>query len=591
MSEADPSPAAPSSRRSRWLAIAGLALLAAGPLLPTLRSTWVFDDTQIISGNETIRGWESLLHVWANPYWPDGAAYGLYRPLQIALIAVIFNAGGGKAIWFHVYALLLAVSTSVAVWLLLRRGVRREAALVAALWFAVHPLHVEPVASVANTSELLVVLATIAIVALMTILPAQPSRPVRDWVRALLVGAVAAAAVLCKESGIVALPLAALSLWGWHPRSDSPVPTRRLVTENVRVWIAGALCVGIALTARAIVLATAPALYSLAPPGLEGLNAAARVQSVLSLWPRIAQMILWPADLSPLYGAAILPDHRGAIALASVAIAAALAAMAVLEARRGDRRPLVALLWMGVAYLPASNLFAAVGPLVADRTLFGVTVGAALGLAWALDRMPPFSRRIATVLCALVMARAVVVSTRYALDWTNHRMLWRRLTTLYPDEHVGHHMLGLSLWAHGDTSRALVEVGRGLAMSPSDLNNRDTYARLLYVTGRYERSAQVMAPLMNRAHWRDDPAALAYYLDAVGRASGAQAVIRTAKIFRHGRAAPTAELYIGLAEERLGNVAAADSAYARGLRASPRDSMLIAQRKRLQPKVGRDGTP
>src|SRR5665811_2196194 len=103
--------------------------------------------------NETIRGWDSLLHVWSRPYWPYGEAAGLYRPFQIALISIIYNAGGGKPIWFHLYALVLTVATSAAVWWLIRRGVGRQAALVAALWFAVHPLHVEPVASVANSSE------------------------------------------------------------------------------------------------------------------------------------------------------------------------------------------------------------------------------------------------------------------------------------------------------------------------------------------------------------------------------------------------------------------------------------------------------
>jgi hypothetical protein len=579
------------SRRSLVLTIAALALLTAGPLLPTLRSSFVYDDTQIIGANETIRGWGSLLHVWMKPYWPDGAAMGLYRPVQIALISTVYNVGGGKPIWFHLYALLLTVLTSVAVWWLLRRAVGRTPALVAALWFAVHPLHVEPVASVANSSELLVVLCTVAIVALLGAWPAEPARPSRDWLRALLVGVIAAAAVLSKESGIIALPLAALTVWGWTRRSDALVPTRAFARENFRVWIAGALCVGAALTARAIVLAATVTSFSLAPVGLEGLTAEARVRSVISLWPRIVQMILWPADLSPLYGAAILPDHRGAIALASIAIAAAITTAAIVEARRGDRRPLTALFWMGAAYLPASNLFAAVGPLVSDRTLFGVTVGVAMALAWTLDRMPLFYRRVATVLCALVIARAVVVTTRYALDWTNHRMLWTRLTTLFPDEHVGHHMLGLSLWAHGDTGRALVEVGRGLAMSPEDQNNRNTYARLLYETGHYERSVQVMTPLMTVERWREDPAVVAYYFDAIGRASGATAVVKAAKMFLHGQSTPLAELYIGLAEEQLGHLAAADSAYRRGLLRSPRDSMLNMQLKRLDAKRGPGRTP
>jgi hypothetical protein len=580
-------PAAPPSTAGRsWLlGMVALVLLAVGPLLPTLRATFVYDDTQIISGNTTIRGWSALAHVWGQPYWPNGEAMGLYRPLHVALLSTIYNAGGGAPIWFHLHALGLAALTSVAVWWLLRRAVGPGPALVAALWFAAQPLHVEAIASVANSSELLVVLFTVALVAVLARVPAEPARPGRDWGRAALVGLLSAAAVLSKESGIIALPLAALSVWGWNRRSAVTVPTRTFVRTNLRAWIAGALCVGTALAVRAIVLAAAVAPISLAPPGLEGLTTIPRVRTVLSLWPRIAQMLVWPAGLSPLYGVSILPDHRGAIALASVVIVAALGAAAAVLARRGDRRPLVALVWVGLAYLPASNLFGAVGPLVSDRTLFGATVGAAMALAWALDMLPPFSRRVAMVLCALAIARGTIVATRHALDWTNHRMLWTRLVELYPEEHVGHHMLGLSMWAHGDTSGALVEVGRGLSMSPADAKNRTSYGRLLYETGRYRNAAQVLAPLMRTEGGRTDPATVAYYFDAVGRSAGAPAVVRAAKPLLRGGSAPVAALYMGLAHERLGRLTAADSAYRLGLRASPRDSVLLAQYAKLRARL------
>jgi hypothetical protein len=577
-----PSPAG----RPRLLGLVALLLLAVGPVLPTLRSTFVYDDTQILSANTTIRGWGALARVWGQPYWPGGEAMGLYRPLHVALLSTIYNAGGGAPVWFHVYALCLAALTSVAVWWLLRRAVGAGPALVAALWFAAHPLHVEAIASVANSSELLAVLFTMALVAVLSRVPADPARPGRDWARAALVGALSAAAVLSKESGIIALPLAALSVWGWNRRSDPTVPTRTFVRENLRVWIAGALCVGTALLARAIVLGAAVAPISLAPPGLEGLSTFPRVRTVISLWPRVAQMLLLPSDLSPLYGVSILPDHRGAIALASVMIVAALATAAAILARRGDRRPLVALLWIGLAYLPASNLLGAVGPLVSDRTLFGATVGVALALAWGLDMLPSFSRRVAMVICALVIARGVVVATRQAIDWTNHRMLWTRLVQLYPEEHVGHHMLGLSLWAHGDTSRALAEVGRGLSMSPADQNNRGSYGVLLYETGQYATAAQVLAPLMRSERGRADAATVAHYFDAVGRSAGAAAVVRAAKPLLHGGSASVAALYMGLAEERLGRLAAADSAYRLGLRASPSDSLLRARHAKLQSRLG-----
>ena len=588
---ADPTPAVPSEPqhtsqprrpRPRWLSVLAIVLLTALPIAPTLRSTWVYDDTQILQINPLLKSWHAMRGIWSHPYWPDAPELRLYRPFHITLMGVIYNLGGGQPVWFHVYAICLAALTALAVWWLLRRAVGNVPALVGALWFGTHPLHVEAVASVTNSSELLVVLFTVALTAVMLRWRAEPARARRDWLRAAAIGVLAAGAVLSKESGIIALPLAALCIWGWVRRDGAAVDTLSFVRENMRAWVAAAICVGSSLAARAIVLATADNTISLAPHGLDGLSTLPRVTTVISLWPRIVQMLVWPAGLSPLYGPSIIPDHRGPIAVATIAVVVALAAAVVLVARRGDRRPLVGAAWMALAYLPASNLFGAMGPLVSDRTLFGVTAGLALVLAWALDVLPRFPRQLAVTLAIVLIARDVVVTTRQALDWTRHRMLWTRLVNLYPDENVGHHMLGLTMWAHGDTNNALAELARGVALAPGDNSNRVTYGRLLYAMGRYGTAVQAFAPVMRSQRGSADTELAAFYFDAVGRSAGAAAVIREANKFKHGDIASVAALYIGLAEERLGRPAAADSAFSLGLKIRPGDKILRAEYQRFR---------
>ena len=127
------SAAAPAARRSRLAATIALVVLAVGPLLPTLRATFVYDDTTIIRDNIFLRGWSALAHVWSQPYWPgEGVdALGLYRPLHIALLSAAWNAGGGSPVWMHVYALLLAALATTATWWLLRRSVGGVAAFAA----------------------------------------------------------------------------------------------------------------------------------------------------------------------------------------------------------------------------------------------------------------------------------------------------------------------------------------------------------------------------------------------------------------------------------------------------------------------------
>ena len=329
-----------------------VALAAVLPLLPTLRAAFIYDDTTIIRDNPLLRGWGAVVRVWSAPYWPATGAdvSGLYRPLHVAVLALLWNAGGGAAWLFHLYALALHAVVAAAVWWLLRRGVGAFAAAVGALWFATHPLHVEAVASVANTAELLVAGCAIALTCLLFVRRASGEASARGglarWPTAVACAALTAAAVLSKESGLLALPVAALTAWGWSaPSADRPTHPLR---SDRRLWLASGAALVVALIARSVVLGAPVARVSIAAPGLDVLSPTARITAMLSLWPRLARMIIWPGLLAPYYGPTILPAQRDALAVLAVVTALAILAAALLLLRRGDRRPLVALGWIAL---------------------------------------------------------------------------------------------------------------------------------------------------------------------------------------------------------------------------------------------------
>jgi len=579
-------------RRGTLAALGGwlIALAAVLPLLPTLRAAFVYDDTTIIRDNTLLRGWSALAHAWRAPYWPTTGAdvSGLYRPLHVAVLSMLWNVGGGAAWPFHLYSLALHSAVALAVWWLLRRGVGTGAAAVGALWFATHPLHVEAVASAANTAELLVVGCTIALTWLLVRRSPRSGAAgvVADWSTALGCAALTAAAVLSKESGLLALPIAALTAWGWHPAAAE----RRgdLLRGRGRVWLACGAALAVALLARTVVLGAPVARVSIAAPGLDVLTPAERIVAMLSLWPRIARMIVWPGLLAPYYGPTILPAQRGSLAVLALLSALALAALAFIAARRGDRRPVVALAWMALSYLPASNLLTATGQLIADRTLFGATVGAALALAWAVDSVPRRVRVAIVIVAALAIARDTLASARYAVAWSSHRTLWERLVEVSPTEPRGYQLLGIDASERGDTTRALPLLARAFAMEPRARRTRFEYGQLLYTTGRYPQAVQVLAPLLANGDVRREPQFVAMYLDAVGRAHGADAVVREGRPLLRSESAATAALFVGAAHEQRGRLAAADSVYDIGLRSAPQDSLLRAARasveRRLAPR-------
>ena len=556
-------------------------LLVLVPLLPTLRATYVYDDTSIIRDNVALRGWGALLHVWDQPYWPSDTgvdALGLFRPLHIALLSTVWNLGGGSPRWFHVYALLLAIITTLVVWQMLGRAVGVTAAFAAAAWFATHPLHVEAIASVANTSELLVLLWTVALARVLAAPRDAAASHVAEWRRAALIGALAAAALLSKESGLLAVPIAALTAWGWRTDTVRDPSLGQFLRANMRAWAATGVGVAGVVLLRSVALGAPVARASIAAQGLDALSTAARVRAMLSVWPRIAEMLVWPTALSPYYGPTIFPADGVARAVASALMVTALLGLAVAIAKRGDRRPLVAVAWVGLTYFPASNLAAATGQILSDRTLFGATVGVTIALAWGVNRLPRVLRTAALVVCAAAIGRDMFVTTRYAVAWTSHRTLWTRMLESAPDEHLGYKLLGIDARTHGDTSRALALLGRAFQMAPTDRQIRFEYGQVLYQTGRYAAAATTLAPLIREGDALSEREFVALYLDAVGRSQGPTAVVGAATPLLHSQSASLAALYLGIAHEQLGQATSADSAYSLGLRRSPRDTLLAARR-------------
>ncbi|MEO7457048.1 MAG: hypothetical protein ABIY52_12370 [Gemmatimonadaceae bacterium] len=577
------------SRRDRIASAVMVAIVAIAPLLPTLRAAYVYDDTTIIRDNVLLRGWGALARVWTQPYWPvEGVdALGLYRPVHVALLAFVWNVTGGAPVWLHAYALVLSAASALAVWWMLRRGAGAGAALVATAWFAMHPLHVEAIASIANTSELLMVLCTIALVAVLVRMPATPDIPARDWKRAALIGALAAAALGAKESGLLSLPIAAVTAGGWaEPRSDG---ARAFLRRNMRAWMAAAVGIAIVIFARLVVLGAPVSHGSIAAQGIGAMSTGDRVAAMVSLWPRIAGMLVWPAALSPYYGPTIFPVNPAGVAVLSAVTMLALSGLALVVARRGERRPLVALAWIALTYLPASNLITPTGQILADRTLFGATVGVALAIAWMLDRLPSFGRRVAMAVIVLVAMRGAFTGATYAVAWTNHRALWTRLMETSPNEHLSYKLLGMDARARGENVRAVELLSRAFAMAPKDRQIRFELGQAQYSTHQYLASVKTFAPLLTDADARGEREFVALYLDASGRAGGPEAVVHAATPLLHSETAPTAALFLGVALEQLGRGAEADSVYALGLLRAPGDSALLSRRAHLDDRTKAKG--
>lgn len=152
-------------RTASWLLPAAAAILL---FLPILGAGFVHDDLPLLRDNPNLRNWSGVARGFAEPFWhvvddPRVHVGGFYRPLGIAAFVGLTQLGGGSPFAFHLASLLLhGLAAALVARVGLRLGWRPLAAGLAGLIFALHGMHVEPVAWASSLTYLLATVLALA---------------------------------------------------------------------------------------------------------------------------------------------------------------------------------------------------------------------------------------------------------------------------------------------------------------------------------------------------------------------------------------------------------------------------------------------
>src|SRR5688572_5192091 len=110
----------------------------------TLTGSFLLDDLPIIVKNARLHSLSQLGEIWTHGYWPDRPGLTLYRPVTQTMWSLVWTVGGGQPWLFHAVNLVLGAAVAVLVHrLLLDLRLGSRVAFIAALLFAVLPIHTE----------------------------------------------------------------------------------------------------------------------------------------------------------------------------------------------------------------------------------------------------------------------------------------------------------------------------------------------------------------------------------------------------------------------------------------------------------------
>jgi Flp pilus assembly protein TadD len=459
--------------RAGWI----VALTATAVYVNTVGNGPVLDDGWVIFDNSLIKSLSNIPRIFHEPYNValSGANGGLYRPVTLLTYALNYAFGGSNVVGYHLVNVALHVLCSLAVLELARLFVGRSRAgaaapLVAALLFALHPVHVEAVTAMVGRAEVLAALGSLGCLYLTC------TRR-RSWWRLGAALVVLALGVLSKENAAVtpilwllvaiALPSAA----GLEARPGFRAADRRRALVQASVIAAAMAC--------------AAAAYFVLRPGVgpaggsrwfDGQPGGVIFNTMTRALAEYLQLLVLPYPLGVDFYYSNKIPFTHSFTLACVAATAAWLAVLAFGVVLLRRSPVIGLgiLWIFVALLPVLNIVP-IGVLMAERLLYlpsvGFCIAAGAGAAMLFDRVPAqrwlatTGRAVLALMAIAVVAFAAITWKRNA-DWRNALTLWEAELRKEPQDVVVNNNLAVEYTSRGELAKARERLEVALRTNP-----------------------------------------------------------------------------------------------------------------------------
>jgi protein O-mannosyl-transferase len=459
--------------------LAGLFVTAA-IYCRDLRYDFLLDDVQLILMNQTTASWHNLKIIFTTdaffaqgPRVPIAQTALHYRPVFMLWLMINQQLFGSVLPWWHLTSLLLHLGVTFLVYKLGVKMLKEPwAAALAALLFALHPIHTESVSYVSASTDLLVALFSIVAFFWYARFREEGASG------AYLAGAVfaAALAMFSKETGAMFPWL----LVAYEALRDVPPGTRR----NWKHWVWTLPFFGV--VAAYAVARTLLFGHNVGPgPGGGRLAALADVPLVLVVYLR---NLLWPVHLSFLYPVEWSTQWT---LLKGAVLILLLAAVTLLWSRYRARPVLrLLLLWTAILFVPplmGVSAFVREG-WVQDRHMYLVSVPLFLVLV-ALPTESKLPRKASVAAWALILVFLSIETAMQLRRFSDGISIYESALQVAPRNSLAHFYFAEALCGYGRYEEAFREFRITEELRPQDSVAYGSYAEALSEVGRNEEAA------------------------------------------------------------------------------------------------------
>ncbi len=411
------------------LSIAVVTFLAYAP---GLRNGLVWDDTALILRDPLIRSWRLIPEGFQHFLFTDATASDFYRPIQRLTYTLEYAAYGVRPFGYHATSIAIHAAAAVALFFLIGELLRlfdaderqrRYAPAIAALIWAVHPIHSGAVAYISGRADPLA--AVFGFTGLTMALRAGRATAARKPLFHIAAGALLLLSSLSKEAGLIFLLL-------WPAIVVVQRNWRALRAVAVVVFVVLATYLSLRLPAEHI----PPAHIRPSPPLL------VRPLLVARAFAEYTYLIFCPLNLHMERDVETYPSGFGNQSLAESAwreleTLAGLVSIAAFiywlgRERKRDRPVFTFLLVALLSYLPVSGIVT-LNANVAEHWLYLPSAFLFAALSLALLRFaasaPARSRVMRGAVAAIIVTWSVFLAGRSftrTFDWKDQRTFFER---------------------------------------------------------------------------------------------------------------------------------------------------------------------
>ncbi|CAG7727509.1 unnamed protein product [Allacma fusca] len=410
--------------------------------LNSLHCGFVFDDVSAIRDNRDLRPQTPIQNLFFNDFWGTSMqkeqSHKSYRPISVLSFRWNYAIHGLDPMGYHLVNVILHGIVSVLYFRVCAMFLPELGSFVAAMLFAVHPIHTEAVTGVVGRAETLS--SIFFILAFTVYVKATAKRTTTDWKLISLCSVLVTIAMLCKEQGITVLGVCAVyevfisqklrlkdlgQVLQTVLRGKGTLPAWiSIVSQRIAALIATVI---VLIFGRILVMGSQLPVFTRFDNPASVAEVPVRQLSYNYLISLNSWLLLFPCDLCCDWTMGTVPlvaswrDPRNLATLTTYMVLFLLIRTAL--NRNSDRHSntvLMGLSLMVFPFLPASNLFFPVGFVIAERILYAPSMGFCLLVAYGWTRIYS-SNKLRRKWCWLFLAGLLLIhgtKTRVRnVDW------------------------------------------------------------------------------------------------------------------------------------------------------------------------------